>query len=602
MTDRAPAQRWRPTPPLAAFAAYFSLSLLLMRSVLPYIGRRTTYPSLDPSLLIWANGWVAHALTHFENPLYSSYVFSPHGLNLLANPCSVGLALVSVPLTLLFGPLATFNLQLLLMPVASAMAMYVAVRPLVARSAGRLVAGLLWGFNPLVLCAMNWGWTNVGYLVTPPLVASYLYDTFVTQQRTPAQNGRRVAVVVAVQLLLFSELVANMFIVVLVVVTVGLALQAWRHGPVRDSIRRLRDLVVGAAPIIFVVVAPLAAYALYGPAPLAEWVWPRGVITGSSLTSLSTVVSQSTSAMYTFVSSSSSMSPTYLGWAGLIGVAALVVTRRRWAMTWWLVALALGGLWLSLGDHVGVNLWSVVWHAPVVHNMMPIRFVVWVWFAVSILAAAAVAVPNRRRSVSFVGAGLIVGSWVVASHSVFPIVSQPVHRYNVISNIARQYPRPPNIVAFPAPDSGILLIQQANEGFRFRTSGGFGPSLYNSTPDDRATYDLLNDVSFYGFLGRRAPRLSEIRQLRESFARWGVDAVVVPNRLSAPIPGFFDSTPFRTVMASAFGRPTGTSEDGSTSWWRLNEVSYPQRIPDPLRVYVCDRDQRDSLYDCLYPR
>jgi hypothetical protein len=545
---------------------------------------------------------VAHAITHFENPFYSSYVFAPHGLNLLANPCSVGLALISFPLTLLVGPLATFNLQVLCMPVASAMAMYVAVRPLVAHWRGRLVAGLLWGFNPLILCAMNWGWTNVGYLIAPPLVAAYLYDTFVAHQRTPLQNGRRLAIVAGVQLTLFSELVASMFIVVLAVVAVGTTMQFWRHRSVRDTVWRLRQLVLGAAPIIIVVALPLAAYALYGPAPLAEWVWPRDVITGSSLTSLSAVISHATTAMYTFVPSSVSMSPTYLGWSGVIGLVTLVLVLRRRSMTWWLFALGLGGLWLSLGDHARVHLWSVVWRTPVLHNMMPIRFVVWLWFAVSILAAVAVVAPTRRGILSLVGTGLIVGSWVVASVSAFPIVSQPVHRYDVVSELVRQYPTTPNVVAFPAPDSGILLIQQASERFAFRTSGGFGPSLYNSTPEDRATYDMLNDVSFYGFLGRRAPRPTEVRQLRESFARWGVDVVVVPNQLPEPIPGFFDPTPFRTVMASAFGRPTGTTDDGSTSWWRLNEVTYPERIPDPLLVYVCDRDHRNSLYDCLFPK
>ena len=76
-----------------AAASYVIVSLWLLRSVLSHVSTRTTYPSLDASLLIWASGWVAHAVTHVENPFYSSYVFAPHGLNLLANPCSAALLL-----------------------------------------------------------------------------------------------------------------------------------------------------------------------------------------------------------------------------------------------------------------------------------------------------------------------------------------------------------------------------------------------------------------------------------------------------------------------------------------------------------------------------
>ena len=585
-----------------AATSYFIVSLWLLRSVLSHLSTRTTYPSLDASLLIWANGWVAHAVTHVENPFYSSYVFAPHGLNLLANPCSVGLAVLSVPLTLLVGPLATFNVQILLMPVATGMSMYFAIRPIVASPRGRFVAGLLWGFNPLVLCAMNWGWTNVGYLVAPPLVASYLYDTFVTRQRTPRQNGRRLAVVTCAQLTLFSELAASMVIVAVAGVILAMAVMSRRSYDPREAWQRLRQLVVGATPIAAVVAVPIAGYALYGPAPLAPWVWPRDVITGSSLTTLSKVVTSATSPMYTFVPHSISMSPTYLGWLGLLGSVVLLVLLRRRALTWWLGGLGLAGLWLALGSHAFVHIWSVVWRAPVIHNMMPIRFVLWTWFALSVLAALACALPGRRGLAGLAGTGLIVGSWAAASSSVFPIVSQPVHRYDVVATFAESATTTPNILAFPAPDSGVLLVQQASEGFRFRTSGGFGPTLYNAAPNDRATYDLLNDVSFYGFLGRRAPRLAEIRQLRESFSRWGVDYVVVPDRLPEPLPGFFDATPFRTVMASAFGRPSGTTPDGSASWWRLRDVTYPDRIPDPLQVYVCVTNHRDELYDCLYPR
>jgi hypothetical protein len=133
-------------------------------------GRVTVWPQEDTSLSIWANGWVAHALAHAGSPLFSSSLFYPFGLNLLANTDSFGLALLSAPLTWLWGPIASMNFQLWLAPVVSALAMTLAVRPLVSRDGPALVAGALWGFSPFVLNATENGWTNLSWLLLAPVL------------------------------------------------------------------------------------------------------------------------------------------------------------------------------------------------------------------------------------------------------------------------------------------------------------------------------------------------------------------------------------------------------------------------------------------------
>jgi hypothetical protein len=59
----------------------------------------------DSSASIWYTAWPAYAISHGLNPLYSSNLGYPSGVNLVFAPFGVVLA----PLTWLFGPVAALN-------------------------------------------------------------------------------------------------------------------------------------------------------------------------------------------------------------------------------------------------------------------------------------------------------------------------------------------------------------------------------------------------------------------------------------------------------------------------------------------------------------
>src|SRR5579872_1593338 len=59
---------------------------------------------------VWFLGWQAHALTNLVNPLRTDWVVYPYGAD-LANNTSMPLAgMIATPITLLFGPIASYNL------------------------------------------------------------------------------------------------------------------------------------------------------------------------------------------------------------------------------------------------------------------------------------------------------------------------------------------------------------------------------------------------------------------------------------------------------------------------------------------------------------
>ena len=115
--------RW--TLPLGA-GAYLVLSIMVWWNVWSsHPTSITTCGCGDSSLFTWFLSWPAYAISHGLNPLYSTAMFHPTGVNLLANTGEVGIGVVLAPVTWIFGPVATLNVALTLSPTLSALAMFV---------------------------------------------------------------------------------------------------------------------------------------------------------------------------------------------------------------------------------------------------------------------------------------------------------------------------------------------------------------------------------------------------------------------------------------------------------------------------------------------
>ena len=64
----------------------------------------TTCGCGDTSLFTWFLAWPAFAIRHGLDPLYSTYLFHPTGVNLLSNTAEVGFGILLAPVTWAFGP------------------------------------------------------------------------------------------------------------------------------------------------------------------------------------------------------------------------------------------------------------------------------------------------------------------------------------------------------------------------------------------------------------------------------------------------------------------------------------------------------------------
>ena len=128
--------------------------------------------SPDSDFFRWAFAWTPWALTHGRSPLFSDVVFAPTGASLTWVTISPGPALAAWPITRAFGPLAAYNVLVLLAPPLAAWAAYLLCRRLTDRFLPSLAAGFLYGFSSYM--AIQFNHPNMALLFPIPL-AIYLF-------------------------------------------------------------------------------------------------------------------------------------------------------------------------------------------------------------------------------------------------------------------------------------------------------------------------------------------------------------------------------------------------------------------------------------------
>ncbi len=145
----AQSSSWR--APLLATTGYLLLSLLLLVPVSCCV--QTAIPggriaATDGWQNVWFLWWNGQALLDWQSPFFSPLLYHPDGARLALQPLGLSNALLTMPVNLLFGPIAAYNLAVLLAFVLSGLAGYLLARRVSGNQAAAFVGGLIFAFSP----------------------------------------------------------------------------------------------------------------------------------------------------------------------------------------------------------------------------------------------------------------------------------------------------------------------------------------------------------------------------------------------------------------------------------------------------------------------
>ena len=593
----------------------------------------TTHPTAtatcgcgDPALFTSFLEWPAYALAHGHNPFFTTALFHPGGLNMLANTSVEAVGLVLAPVTWVFGPVATLNVASTLSPVLSGLAAFWLIRRYVSWVPAAWLGGLFYGFSPFLLVSLVFGHLMTSLLVIPPLIAGALDELVLRQRRRPVAVGLVLGLLVVLEFFISTELI----VIMAVSVALGLALVVG-YGLVADRPglrQRLPGAVAGGAVAVgvsAVLLAYPAWYAIWGPAHLSGPIWPNLDLGGVMVNSVVDGRTLQGSPLFTISGYSGPvMSSAYLGW-GLLGVLAggtLVFWRDRRLWFYGALGLLTGFVSLSVVEPFWVP-WNLLQHLPEFDNVIEERFAVVVYLAVAVMLAVIV---DRTRSAGLwdrlvarsaperldrgpavaapdpsgpgpAGRARLLGSVAavaVAAVALVPVVravaptvpfqtrtvGQPAWFVTTGSTLrARQV-----LLILPVPFSGVqsALAWQAVDGMPFDQVGGGGPQgTVIRAGTQRAGFSVLSGLAFSDPqfpLPDATP--AHLAAVRRAMAAWRVTAVVDPDQ-RATVPFFIrgnDPQYSATFMTAALG--TGPHfVHGSWVWQPVDLATRALEVP-----------------------
>jgi hypothetical protein len=622
---------------LVAAGAYLALSLLIWWHVWSaHPTSTTTCGCGDPSLVTWFLAWPAHAIAHGLNPLYTTAMNYPHGVNLLSNASSLAVGVILAPVTWAFGPIASLNVALVLSPVLSALAMFILLRRWVAWPAAAFIGGLLYGFSPFMLTSLSNAWLMLGLGVVPPLLIACLDDLLIRQRGRPVVKGCLLGLLITLQFFIGDE--------VLLIMAIGLglgviAVVVYAAARYPDILRQhLHHAVAGIAAAVVTAGVFLAYpvwFAFAGPASLTGNIWgPHSVVSYSGTTWGNFLLPAKSSTAATALIhrfggyQGPRLSPQYFG----IGLAVLLllgcIAWYRDRRLWLFGGVGIISVWLSQGLQVHRwSLWRLLVRVPLLENIEPYRFVVLTFIAASIMLGLIVdhayqsarrrlatdrdrsEQPGDRRHLaprwSAAAIGLTVGVIALVGPAAYlaqsiPMTTQAVVVPNWFRTVAPHLRGHQVILTFP--DSNALLSEltwQAVDGMHYDIVGTGGPS----GTAIRAGKELggLKVIAGISNSYPVAPKLTafDIRQVKQALAEWGVTMVVIPDQRNLPA---YERVRSVVSTAALITAATGKAPVHRADAWVWSAVTHADQsvLPSTPQFARCTEGSMSSTVAAVY--
>lgn len=174
--------------------------------------------SRDAGGYVWGFWWMARQVIHLSNPWWTSDLAAPVGTQLAFHTLMPLPGLVMTPVTLVFGPSASYNLLSIVCPGLLCYVMYRAARLWLPTGPGAIAAGAFFGLSS----SLAWRSWNEVNLALGAMFLPMVLEAGVRLRRT---RGRRQAVILG--LVLGTAMLTDQESAVLAVILAGLVLVPW---------------------------------------------------------------------------------------------------------------------------------------------------------------------------------------------------------------------------------------------------------------------------------------------------------------------------------------------------------------------------------------
>jgi len=457
-----------------AFFLYAVLSFIFIGDAESLTGRILGRGS-DPYGFIWFLAWWPWAIGHHIDPFWTNLLWQPSGYALLWGSSVPLLALAASPITLLAGPVFSFNLLVLLSPVLSAWCAYRLCLRISSVPSVAIIGGLIFGFSTYQIAqaaTLNLSFT----FLLPCLVLVVLMRL--------GREIRRWTFIVLICIILPCEFLISTEIFAMTIVfgsIAWLAALAMLHEE-RPALFALLADGLAAAPIVMMLLSPFLVlmFSRYPFVRLPE-LWPYFFVADPFalvLPSPSHLIGGGYfhGAISNYFGDLQEQD-SYIGLPLLLIIYAYSRTQKQDAYAKFLLAVFLillvasfgPRLWVA-GHYTGIMLpWAVFMRLPLLGGALPVRFALYVSFLTAIIVSLWVTARGHhpRRL------GLAIIACLALWPNPYPSMPIPKTIFFQPGRLQAVLGANPRILILPFAGHGPSSFWQAENHFGFTQTGGY---------------------------------------------------------------------------------------------------------------------------------
>jgi hypothetical protein len=531
---------------MVALIGYLLSALVITGDAWAHPGTRLIGTGNDPYVFVFVLRWLPWALGHGLNPAFTDYLRFPHGVNLMWNSWVPLPGLILAPVTLLFGPVVSYNVLMVGSFALSGWAAFWAALRFVRNAWWAALAGLLYELSPY-MAGHGLGNPNLVLVVFPPIVLILLDDLFRTRRRSARRIGMLLGLAIAAQVLISPEVLATTAlasaVAVVSLILVNRSVGEWRRYARAVGFVLMTAVPLTALPLGFQLLGPdqIHGRLFRVPSYVAD---PAGFLVPSG---------QLLAAPHHLAAFAAELSGNHYE-NGMYVLPLLAAASALWALhrrdrtVFVLGATALTMSLLALGPRLHwegrvTNVPLPEWllgHVPVLENLLPVRLMLYAYLALILMAA--ILVEKLSGEASFrAAAAVAVGLVALMVPTRLPWESAAVPKFFTSSQVSILTRGEVTVLAPVARDGADAktMLWQAVSGFRFRTTTGYlyapvsgppngvgslGPVLDPLIPQSDP---LLHALIRAEDTGVSTLASTDLAETRADLARIGVGAVIV---------------------------------------------------------------------------
>jgi len=482
---------------LLSLAGYLALATLFFgRALFEGLSSFVIGKTVDSGTYIWSLVWWPHAVAAGINPFIAKVVWAPLGVNLSWVAAIPLASFVAYPLTVSLGPVASYNLLVLLCPPLAAWSAFLLCRYISDSYWPSLLGGYIFGFSPYILHHIAIGHLNLLFVFPIPLAVCVVLLRL-DDRITDTTFSAFLAGVLITQFLLATETFATLVVVGAIGILVFYAFAAHE---LRERIARLIKPVVIGLVLAVVLLAPYFYYTFVSGDPnkrvnspaafsvdvLNFFIPTAAVLMGSNhwLLRVSDTFTQSSE-------------PT-----GYLCLPLLIVLiwfgYRRWGeptaralVAFVIITCVLSiGPRLHLAGHVGPGMpWKLATHLPLLNSALPARFMIYAYLALAVVVSLLANTRNMSAPWKYAGSALIVLLMLPNSSNEYWERANASPEF-FTSGVFKQYlTRNETVVVLPYGMTGNSMLWQAESDMYYRMAGGY---VSANTPDAFVAWPITN--------------------------------------------------------------------------------------------------------------